>query len=602
MRRGTKVGKAGSVTLNLTYSRVRTLLKFIAPCKARLFLIFLLTLLSAAVGLGYPLLAKFLIDVVLARKNFHLLILSTIAFAAIVVLSFASSALARYLSISTSAQILMDMRLYLFRHVQSLSLQFYKNMRMGDIISRLNSDVAEIQKVATDSALSLALSSLTLVGTAGLLVWLNWKLFILCSFFIPFSVEGLRRCREPITRQAKTVRERNADFASALLESLNAIKFIKSMGTEEAEASKLAGCNQRYVDSLLRSQVLSSAGQAVPAFFLSLGALILLLYGGHLVINGQMTLGALVAFSAYQGRLISPIKNLMGLYLGIQRAGVSLERVFELLDQQPYVKEAIHPISLSCVRGEVELRGVSFNYEPGQETLHDIDLLVRAGSRLAIIGPTGAGKTTLMELLLRFYDPQQGQILLDGHDLRELQFKTLRENVAVITHEPCLFHSTIEENIRYGNPHATAQDIHAAARAADVHEFILSLPHGYQTVVGERGIGLSAGQRQRIAIARAILRKAKVWLFDEATATLDVLTESRIREAMDRWLGEHTSIIVTHRLSSVVDMDRIVVMEGGRITQVGDHRQLLRMEGLYQQLHLAAQRHRTLSSPVPVAT
>jgi ABC-type multidrug transport system fused ATPase/permease subunit len=315
-----------------------------------------------------------------------------------------------------------------------------------------------------------------------------------------------------------------------------------------------------------------------------------------------MTLGALVAFSAYQGRLINPIKNLMGLYLGIQRAGVSLERVFELLDQQPHVKEAIHPISLSCVRGEVELRGVSFNYEPGQETLHDIDLLVRAGSRLAIIGPTGAGKTTLMELLLRFYDPKQGQILLDGHDLRELQFKTLRENIAVITHEPCLFHSTIEENIRYGNPHATAEDIHAAAQAADVHEFILSLPHGYQTVVGERGIGLSAGQRQRIAIARAILRKAKVWLFDEATATLDVLTESRIREAMDRWLGEHTSIIVTHRLSSVVDMDRIVVMEGGRITQVGDHRQLLRMEGLYQQLHLAAQRHRTLSTPVPVTT
>ena len=226
MRRGTEVGKAG---LHLTYSRVRTLLKFIAPCKARLFLIFLLTLLSAAVGLAYPLLAKFLIDVVLARKNFHLLILSTIAFGAIVVLSSASSALAGYLSISTSAQILMDMRLYLFRHVQSLSLQFFKNMRMGDIISRLNSDVAEIQKVATDSALGFALSSLTLVGTAGLLVWLNWKLFVLCSFFIPFSVEGLRRSRKPITRQAKIVRERNADFASTLLESLQRNQIHQSL-------------------------------------------------------------------------------------------------------------------------------------------------------------------------------------------------------------------------------------------------------------------------------------------------------------------------------------------------------------------------------------
>lgn len=207
-----------------------------------------------------------------------------------------------------------------------------------------------------------------------------------------------------------------------------------------------------------------------------------------------------------------------------------------------------------------------------------------------------------MELLLRFYDPQQGQILRDVYDLRKLKFKTLRENIAVVTHEPCLFHGIIEENIRDGNRHATAQDIHAAARAADVHEFILSLPQGYQTVVGERGIGLSAGQRQRIAIARAILRGAKVWLFDEATAALDVLTESRIREAMDKWLGEYTAIIVTHRLSSVVDMDRIVVMEAGRITQAGDHRQLLGMDGLYQHLHRAAQCNRTPSSSVPGVT
>lgn len=595
-RSGVKEDGVGS--LKLTRPRIHTLLKFIAPYKARLILTFVLTLFSAAVGLSYPLLAKFLVDVVLTRKSVHLLVLSTIAFALILVLSFACSTLTRYLSLSTSARILMDMRLHLFRHVQTLSFQFYKKMRMGDIMSRLNSDVAEIQKVATDSALSLALSCLTIAGTAGLLAWLNWRLFIVCSFFIPFSVEGLRRCREPITGQAKAVRERNADFASVLLESLGGIKFIRSVGTEETEAAKLAGCNERYVDSLLRYQVLSSAGQAVPAFFLSLSTLIVLLYGGYLVIRGQMTLGALVAFSAYQGRLIGPIHNLMGLYLGVQRAGVSLERVFELLDQQPCVKEASDPISLPQVRGEIQFRGISFSYDEGQGILHDINLVVPAGSRLAIIGPTGAGKSTVMELLLRFYDPQQGQILLDGCDLRELELKTLRENIAVVTHEPCLFHDILEENIRYGNRHATAQGIRAAARAADIHDFILSLPQGYQTVVGERGIGLSAGQRQRIAIARAILREAKVWIFDEATAALDVLTELRIQQAMDDWLGDYTSIVVTHRISSVVNMDRIVVMEGGRITQMGDHHELMGMEGFYRQLHQETQRSREFSGRV----
>ena len=598
MREGTEVEHDGAVALKLTRPRIHALLKFIAPYKARLILTFLLTLFSAAVGLSYPLLAKFLVDVVLARKSVHLLIFSTIAFALILVLGFACSSLTRYLSLSTSAQILMDMRLHLFRHVQSLSFQFYKKMRMGDIMSRLNSDVAEIQKVATDSALNFALSFLTLIGTAGLLAWLNWRLFLMCSFFIPFSVEGLRRCREPITGQAKKVRERNADFASVLLESLGGIKFIRSVGTEETEAAKLARCNERYVDSLLRYQVLSSAGQAVPAFFLSLGTLIVLLYGGYLVIKGHMTLGALVAFSAYQGRLIGPIHNLMNLYLGVQRAGVSLERVFEMLEEQPCVKEASNPVSLPRVRGEIQFRGLSFGYDHGQGILHDINLVVPAGSRLAIIGPTGAGKTTLTELLLRFYDPQQGQILLDGCDLRKLELKTLRDNIALVTHEPCLFHDTLEENIRYGNRHATAQDIRAAARAADIHDFILSLPQGYQTVVGERGIGLSAGQRQRIAIARAILREAKVWIFDEATAALDVLTELRIQRAMDTWLGQYTSIVVTHRVSSVVHMDRIVVMEGGRITQVGDHHELMGMKGFYRQLHHETQRSREFSGPV----
>jgi ABC-type multidrug transport system fused ATPase/permease subunit len=288
----------------------------------------------------------------------------------------------------------------------------------------------------------------------------------------------------------------------------------------------------------------------------------------------------------------------MGLYLGVQRAKVSLERVFELLDEQPCVKQAANPVSLRQVRVEVQFRGVFFSYDHEQKILHDINLVVPAGSRLGIIGPTGAGKTTLTELLLRFYDPQQGQILLDGYDLRDLELKALRDNIALVTHEPCLFHDILEENIRYGNRYATAQDIRAAAQAADIHDFILSLPQGYQTVVGEKGIGLSAGQRQRIAIARAILREARVWIFDEATAALDVLTELRIQQAMDNWLGNYTSIVVTHRVSSVVHMDQIAVMENGRITQIGDHHELIGMPGFYRELNRKTQHSREFSAPV----
>jgi ATP-binding cassette subfamily B protein len=273
--------------------------------------------------------------------------------------------------------------------------------------------------------------------------------------------------------------------------------------------------------------------------------------------------------------------------------------VFEFLDLRPEVEEARGALELPVVRGDVEFREVSFSYDLPHKVLHHVSVAIPAGARIGIVGPTGAGKSTFVDLLLRFYDPQEGAILLDGHNLRELKFKTLRQNIAVITHDPYLFHTTIEENIRYASWQATDEEVRSAARVAEIHEFICSLPNGYATVVGEKGARLSAGQRQRIAIARAILRQASIWVFDEATATLDVLTESRIQESLRFWLRGRTLIVVSHRLSSMRHVDQILVVDAGEVVQLGTHVELLEANGLYRQLYLTAnaRKQETVLSP-----
>jgi len=528
--------------------------------------------------------AKFLVDNALVGKNERLLVIAAVVLAVLVILGFVLGAVTRYFYTMVSARVLMDMRLFLFRHLQSLSPRFFAKTKTGEIVSRLSSDVAEIQSLSTDALFNLALSILTLVGTVALLLYLDWRLFLLCTFFVPLGTRFLVRYRERIAAQARSVRERNAELSSTLLESLQGMKWIKTVGAEEAEADKLAGKNQQYIDSLLRYQVVSAYANALPSSFLSVSTLLLLLYGGHLVISGQMTLGSLVAFAAYQGRVLSPMQNMIGLYLSLQRARVSLDRVLEFLNLQPEVREKPGALQLLSARGEIKFHDVGFSYDPGHPVLKRISVRVPAGTRLAIVGPSGAGKSTMVDLLLRFYDPQDGTILFDGHDIRGVALRGLRESIAIISSEPFLFHASIEENIRYANWHATTEQVWAAARMADLEEFILSLADGMASVVGERGVKLSTGQRQRLAIARAVLRNAPVWIFDEATGALDVLTESRIWASLEKWLGGRTTLIITHRLSSIRNAESIVVLDQGEIVQQGTPERLLEEDGLYQRL------------------
>jgi len=547
--------------------------------------VFFLSILATLFGLAYPLFAKFFIDEVLLKGNTHLLFLLTVGMFAVALLGFLLGSVNRYLYTWVSARVLFDMRMTLYRHLQKLSLLFYTRTKIGEILSRINTDLAEIQRITTDVLLSSVTHILTLIGTTGFLFWLNYRLFLAGGLLIPFAAMGLRYFRPKIADMAKEIRDRNADLGSFLIETLSGIKLIKAFGAEDLEMARFARKHEEYIQAVLKLQKLSILSGSISGLLLPATSLMVFLYGGHLVITGGMTIGDLVAFSAYLVRVFGPVQGLMGLYIQLQRARISLERVFEFLALEPEVKEKEGALLLESVKGDVEFEDVSFGYEPDKPVLKNVSFRVPEGTTLAIVGPSGMGKTTLIDLLLRFYDPQRGSIKIDGIDLRDLTLRSLRDHIAVVGQETFLFHATVEENIRYGKSDASREEIVQAARAACIHDFIESLPQKYETLVGERGVRLSGGERQRVAIARALLKSPKILILDEATSSLDGMSERQVRDALNTLMKGRTTIIVTHRLSSVQNAHQLLVLQEGQIVQRGTHEDLIKEDGLYQKLY-----------------
>lgn len=572
--------------------RASRVLQFVMPYWHRIIVIFLLTMLATILGLSYPLFARALIDEVFLKKRTELLSTVALGMFGVTMLGFLLGALNRYLYTWVSTRILIDMRLAFYQHVQSLSLKFYSRTKVGEIMSRIGSDIAEVQWVATDALLNFATSLLALLVSMGFLIWLNWRLFLLTSVFTPLGVVALGYLHPRVAYQAREIREKNAEIASFLVERLSGIKFIQALQTEEREARRLDRKNEEFMDALLRFQILSSLASGVPSLVLAVGALVMFLYGGYLVTTGALTLGSLVAFAAYQTRFVGPLQSLARLYMNLQRARASLDRVFEFMDIEPEIREKEDAIPLDGVAGRVEFKHVSLGYEEEGMVLKDVSFTIPEGSICAIVGPSGAGKTSMIDLLLRFYDPQEGSIELDGHDLRDLKLRSLRQHIALVGQETFLFHATIGENIRYAREDATEEQVMEAAKAACIHDFIQTLPQGYDTLVGERGLRLSAGQRQRIAIARAILADPEILILDEATSSLDWMAETCVRKALESLMRGRTTIIVTHRLPAIQNADRILVLHQGRIVQSGTHHQLLAQEGLYRKLWFEEERER----------
>jgi subfamily B ATP-binding cassette protein MsbA len=485
-------------------------------------------------------------------------------------------------------RIVTALRLRVVEQLTALSLDFFTKRRTGELMSRVNSDVGTIQQVATNVPVDLSKHTVTLVGAMALLLYMNWRLCLAVFAVVPLVVVVARVFGRRLKALSTETQDRTAESATILEEMISGIKLVKSFLMERHELDRLAAQLARTDAVALRRARLLGVFVPVITMLTLVGALGILWYGGVQVMDGAMTPGDLVAFLLYGGILMGPFSSAARLFTQLKEAQGALQRVTEILNERPTVQDPSHAAPLGLVVGRVEVRNVSFSYEPGRPVLQGVTLTAEPGQIVALVGPSGGGKTTLVHLIHRFYDPEAGAILLDGRDVRTIRLADLYSQMAFVPQETMLFGGTVEENIRFGRPTATRGEIAAAAAAAHAHGFIQALRNGYDTVVGEKGVRLSGGQRQRIAIARAILKDPRILLLDEATSALDNESELLVQDALDRLMKGRTTIVVAHRLSTIQRADQIVVLDHGRVVERGTHVELLASRGLYHRLSLAA--------------
>jgi ATP-binding cassette subfamily B protein len=541
----------------------RRLWVFLRPYAGRLILILAISLGATCLSLIQPYISKLLIDTALLKRDMHALVLVASLMFVASVLSFVLNILSSYRYVRVSAAMLFDMRVALFRHLQTLSPRFYAGFRLGDLMSRLNNDVGEVQRVSADTLLSVLSNVVFLVGSIFMMLWLNWRLFIVSVVFIPGCLYTFLRYQRRLTALTKKLRERSADLGSLFIDSILGMRVVVSLRANEHEASRFKERNDAFVSTMLDAQIASFMTGALPGTILTAATAAVFLYGGWLIINGSMSIGTMVAFMAYHMRLLSPVQNLMGMTSGLASARVSLGRIFELFDTPAEVREAPDPIRLGMVDGGFRLENVSIKFDRNP-VLEGVSLEIPAGSFCAILGPSGVGKSTMADLLVRYLDPDCGRILLDGNDLREVSLDDLRREVMLVDQSPYLFNTSIRENISYALPESDPVLIERAGRAAGLDELIRRLPEGYETKTGERGLALSAGERQRIALARALLRRPRVLILDEPTSALDADTERLVASNLREALPSSTLIVITHRPALAAIADCVIEIESAQ--------------------------------------
>jgi len=522
-------------------------LRFVVPYWRRLALVFALSILSTALSLYLPLLSRDFFDGALIGKNLAMLVRVVTMFAGVTIASFVVNVVSGLRYTRVSADILFDMRLELYRHLQQLSPRFYVRTRLGDVMSRINNDVGEIQRIAAETALAWVGNVLFLIGTIAMLAWLDLRLFLLTAAATPFGLWALVRYRSRLEGEIATLRQRSADIGSFLIETLQAVKLVVTSNAQRREVARFRERNKAFVDALMSMQLLTYLSGGLPGLILSAGTGAVFVYGGLRVINGSITIGTLVAFMAYQMRFLPPLQALMGMYTNLATVRVSLHRVSQILDEPIEIREmaAAHP--LPALRGDVTFEDVTLSFDRGGPVLHHVSFSVRAGEVFAIVGPSGSGKSTIADLMLRLLDPDSGVVRIDGYDLRTVSLEDLRRRVALVDQEPTMLHATIAENIRYARPDATDDEVIEAARRAAIDRFVQTLPQTYHTIVGERGMALSAGERQRLALARAFLMHPSILILDEPTAALDPATEDQVASGYEAVMGGRTVIVITHR-------------------------------------------------------
>ena len=542
---------------------------------------------SALLGLVLPLVIGSVVDVALVDGDLRQLNRIILFLFVIFIVQAIFSFMHRLSLAFVGERAIADIRIDLFTHLQSLSLRFYDDTRTGSIISRLTNDISQLQTAVTDNLMALLRQGITLIGAVILLFWINWQLTLIILIGIPIITLTMVVLGRQIRKASKQVQDALAESANVAEETTSGVRIVKSFAREQYEIGRYT---EKVTDVFQAAMVKAkiSAVLAPIIGFLAFASITLTLWiGSYQVVNGNLTAGGLVAYLVYTMMVAAPIASLAGLYAQFQSALGATERVFAIMDTEPDIRDRPDAYPLPPVTGQVTFENVDFDYVPSAPVLHQVSFRAEPGQVVALVGPSGAGKSTLVSLIPRFYDAADGRITIDGHDVRDVQLLSLRQQIGIVPQETTLFSDTVYENIRYGKLDATEAEIEAAAKAANAHEFILNeLPDGYATMVGERGVKLSGGQRQRVAIARAILKDPRILILDEATSSLDSESEALVQEALERLMRGRTSFVIAHRLSTVLNADYILVLDRGRIVEQGTHDDLiLSRNGLYFRLY-----------------
>lgn len=547
---------------------------YLFPYWRRLALVLAISLISTATTLIIPYLSKDLIDTALVGRDLAALQRIVGWFIGLGVLGFALNVTSGLRYTRVSAEILFDMRLALYAHLQRLSPRFYARTRLGDIVSRLNNDISEIQRVAAEAALAWVGNVLFLAGSLVMMLWLDWPLALVALAPLPISLVALGYYRRQLEGRVADLRQRSSDIGSFLIETLQAMSLVVASNAQRREQDRFQGLNSAFIDALMKMQRVTYFAGGLPGTVLSVGSAIAFFYGGLRVIDGTLTLGTMGAFLAYQMRVFAPAQALMGLWASLATARVSWARVLEILDAPIDVTEAPDALSLPSARGELAFESVSLSTDRHARVLDDVSFTAKPGQAVALVGGSGVGKSTIAYLATRLLDPDAGVVRLDGTDVRALELDSVRRHVVLVEQEPTLLHATVEENIRYVRPAATADEVRRAAEAAGIAGFINRLPQGYTTMVGERGLAVSAGERQRIALARAFLADPAVLVMDEPTAALDAIAQRQVIDGSRAVMRGRTTLLITHRREVAMAADHVVVLDGARVVDQGHPQEL----------------------------